>query len=272
MRRLLLCLPLSLLVAPEPAPRPASAPIQVALLPPGDNDVPLPTENQLARLARTDPVGFIEACQRRIAREVKGYRCLLKKQERLAGKLKPSELIEAQFREDPFSVYLNWKEGTRLAQRVLYVKGENKDKLLVKPAGLAAIIGIVERDPEGDEAKQSGRYPMTEFGMKYGIERTLLFWKKAQKEKALTITYLGVRKVPELNDRPCHVFKRTGYAAPEEDGITDNTTYIDAETWLQVGSVLKGAEGQLLGEYFFRDVELNPKYDPDPFTRQTLSK
>ena len=39
---------------------------------------------------------------------------------------------------------------------------------------------------------------------------------------------------------------------------------------MQVGSTLKGADGQLLGEYFFRDIELNPEFKPDTFTREAL--
>jgi outer membrane lipoprotein-sorting protein len=48
--------------------------------------------------------------------------------------------------------------------------------------------------------------------------------------------------------------------------------YVDKETWLQVGSVLKGEEGQLIGEYFFRDVKLNPRFKPGTFTRDALKR
>ncbi len=78
-------------------------------------------------------------------------------------------------------------------------------------------------------------------------------------------------KVKEAGDRVCWKLKRTDYKAPEDiDGVTDMTLYVDKETWLQVGSTLKGADGQLLGEYFFRDIELNLDFKPDTFTREAL--
>ena len=48
------------------------------------------------------------------------------------------------------------------------------------------------------------------------------------------------------------------------------TIYIDKETWLQVGTVLKGDGGKLVGEYFFRDLKLNPEFKPDQFLRAAL--
>ena len=41
---------------------------------------------------------------------------------------------------------------------------------------------------------------------------------------------------------------------------------------LQVGSVVKDAEGRLLGEYFFRDLRFDPKFKPDTFTRAGLRR
>jgi hypothetical protein len=227
----------------------------------------------MPRLAKKDPVAFLRACLLRYGREVKGYRCTLQKQERLGGKLQRSEVIDVAFREKPFSALLDWREGARLAQRVLYVRGENRGKLLVRPAGWRSrFVSVVERDIDSPDARNSGRYPLSEFGIAVGMRRALAAWEAARKNDALHVAYLGEKKVPEAGDRVCWVLKRTGYARPEEDGITESTLYYDSETWLQVGSVLKADRGALLGEYFFRDVRLNPKFDPDTFTRAALTK
>jgi outer membrane lipoprotein-sorting protein len=39
---------------------------------------------------------------------------------------------------------------------------------------------------------------------------------------------------------------------------------------LQVGSVLLDSKGQVIAEYFFRDIEINPTFDKDQFTRKAL--
>ena len=40
----------------------------------------------------------------------------------------------------------------------------------------------------------------------------------------------------------------------------------------EVGSMLKGAENELIGEYIFRDVKLNPTFKDDTFTREAVAK
>jgi hypothetical protein len=277
MRRLLLYLPLCLCLIPETPPRPNSSAAdgeRAPLATVTDDGSPLPDAAGMERLARTDPIAFLENCLRRYDRDVKGYTLTMQKQERIEGKLQRSEIIAVQFRGDPFSVLFDWKEGARLAQKVLYVKGENNDKLLVLPKGkLAAFVaGIVERDADGEDAKKSGRYPLTEFGLKIATQRTLGAWQAAKKNGTLNVEYLGEKKIKEAGDRVCYVLKRGGYRKPEEDGIAEFTAYIDKETWLQVGSVSKGMEGQLIGEYFFRDIKLNPEFKPDFFTREALKR
>ena len=52
--------------------------------------------------------------------------------------------------------------------------------------------------------------------------------------------------------------------------ITEQTLSVDTQTWLLVGTVLRGEDGQLIGEYYFRDIRLNPKFDKDQFTREAV--
>ena len=67
-------------------------------------------------------------------------------------------------------------------------------------------------------------------------------------------------------------FELAEQRAAEEDGITELTTYIDKETWLQVGSVLKGEENKLVASYYFRDIKLNPDYKADQFTKAAVGE
>ena len=47
----------------------------------------------MERLARTDPVEFLHDCLRYYDRNVKGYTTVMRKQERLNGKVGPVETI-----------------------------------------------------------------------------------------------------------------------------------------------------------------------------------
>ncbi len=244
-----------------------------------DDGKELPEAERLAALAKNDPLAFLEACLKRQIREIKGYTCTMQKQERIEGKLEKLEFIDVSFREEPHSVLMKWKKGERLAARALYVEGENKDEktvrsmALIKPAGLGGrFVSYVTRDPRGKDARNSGRYTLDEFGLKHALDRTHKAWKDASDNKALHVEFQGKMKIKELSDRECFVLKRTRFAKPEADGITEQTLYIDAEHWLLTGSILKGENGELIGEYYFRDVRLNPEFDKDLFTLESIKK
>jgi hypothetical protein len=227
----------------------------------------------MEKLAGKDPVAFLKACIRYFDRKVEGYTAVMQKRERIDGKLQAQEVLNVAVKEKPFSVYLEWTEGARLAERSLYVDGENGGKMLARPKGFLArqVVGdVVKRDPEGSDAKKSGRYPMTQFGIRKGMERTLASWEAAQKKGELHIQVLGEFKVAEAGDRVCLALKRVQYSKAENDGVLGLTLYIDAESWLQVGTVLVERDGELIGAYYFRDLKLNPKFKDDQFTEEAL--
>src|SRR5437868_3339847 len=115
MRRLFLLLPLCCVLAPEGLPRAddpgRGGPAKLAKV--ADDGKALPSAAGMERLARADPVAFLEGCLKRYDREVKGYTATMQKQERLRGKLQRTEVIEVAFREKPFSVRMEWKQGER---------------------------------------------------------------------------------------------------------------------------------------------------------------
>jgi hypothetical protein len=270
MRRLLLCLPLCFVLAPDCPSPPAGfdsvpPPTWHQLL----SDAQVPTKAQMEQLARTNPVAFLENCLRKSDRDVKGYRGVLDKQERIKNTLYPPELIDFDFREDPFSFRMVWKEGLRRVRKSLYVRGENGGKLVVRPDGRLASWLVLSLDANGAEVRDSSRYPPEEFGMKISTEKTLAAWKNARDHRDLHLTFLGEQRVKEAGDRMCWVFERTGYVRLEEDGITRSQFYFDTETWLQVGTIL-WRKDELLGKFFFRDIQLNPEFPPDTFTPQGI--
>lgn len=269
----LICLPVCLCMAPnypEDSPAAKSAGPHEDVV--KDDGSALPTAKEMDVLAEKDVLRFMEQSLRRYAREVKGYSGTFQKQEFVKGKLYPTEVMAIRFRETPHSVYMEWKKGTQQAERVLYVEGENDDKLLARPAGALArtVVGdVVSRDVEGPDARAGNRYTLKEFGLKRTTERTLVDWRAARKEGDFQVEYQGKKKVKEAGDRLCYAFHRT-CKKPDRAGVADALMFFDAETWLQVGTVLKDEKGNLLGSYFFRDLELNPEFKPEEFQKAAL--
>lgn len=273
MRRLLVCLPMCLCLAPcAPTTQPRARTFARAVDQVKDDGAKLPDNAAMEQLAKDDPIAFLENCLRRYKRDVKGYRLTLQKQERIDGKMQKKEVIDVCFREEPHSVYFRWQEGARRAERVLFVAGENNNKMLALPAGIAKLAGVVERDVDGDDARKSGRYTLDEFGIMKGELRTLDSWIEARKNRALHIEFLGTVKVKEADDRECWKLRRSKYQKPEADGVAELIIFVDKETWLQVGSVLKDKNGEVIGEYYFRDVKLNPEFGDNQFKRAVLTE
>src|SRR5262245_51749016 len=109
MRRLLLCLPLCALVAPSNSgfsPNYGSSRSETKTF--VDDEEYLPDGEGMRRLARTDPIGFLEYCLRRYKRTVKGYTAVMCKQERLGGRLGSWEVISITHRRQPNSTLFRW--------------------------------------------------------------------------------------------------------------------------------------------------------------------
>jgi hypothetical protein len=232
----------------------------------------LPSQNEMERLARTNPLAFLQAALRRYNQEnIQGYTLTLQKQENIGGKLNGTEVIDVAFRAKPHSVLFKWVEGSRLAERVLYVEGENDDKMLARPAGaLARLVAgdVVGRDVTGADARQSSRSTLDEFGLKKNLQRTIDAWKAARDAGTLNVEYVGVKKLKELNERPAWVLHRTNKSA--EDGVKESWIYIDVDTWFQTGVVQHDENGKLVAAYWFRNVRLNPDFGKEQFTQAAL--
>jgi len=229
-------------------------------------------EQAIEQLIKDQPTEFLQMCLDRYDREVHGYSSILVKKERVAGNLKPLEVVEVHFREQPFSVFMSWKQGAGKAQRALYVEGENNNKMKARPAGfLLQNLGIFTRDIDAPDVRASGRYLVTQFGIKLGTVRTLNAMLSAKGRNVLHVEYKGVFRVPDTGDRLCYKIVRTPYDPPEDlEGVNELTIYIDTETWLQVGSILKDSAGKLIAEYFFRNIKLNPTFKANQFKLSTL--
>ncbi|MFM7148234.1 MAG: DUF1571 domain-containing protein, partial [Gemmataceae bacterium] len=251
-------------LAPEESGHRHSTPSEV--LPTASLASPGLSDEQMVQLAQDDPVSFLEQVIERYDRRVRGYRARLLKQERIEGKLQPVEHIDVLFREKPFSVRLEWQEGARLAQKILYVDGANQNHMVVQPAGWRSLAGLVHRLPGDSDARTSSRYPINEFGIRMGSQRTLMAWKEASDRGSPVFEYGGIESIPELDGLVCLIIQRREDAGLDAEGIAVSRFYFDTRDWLQVGSVLQDQHGETIGRYYFLDLEINPTFEGKIFS------
>lgn len=233
-------------------------------------EIDVPKEETLDEILKRDPIRFFPMSLEKYDKTIQGYACTFDKQERIAGKLRNPEQVEVRFREKPFSVHMSWNKGGGLASKVLYNKEDNPDKLLARAIGPLALLGLQTRDVAGADAKANGRFTIAQFGFKQSTERTYAKAKAAQERGKLFLKFEGIVPVGKLNGERCLKFVRTPMDPPEEDELNHLTVYYDLKNWLQVGAVLIDKKGDLLAEYWFTDIVINPVFSDKQFTKDAL--
>jgi Protein of unknown function (DUF1571) len=271
MKRLFFFLPVCMFLAPSYPSEPLTSAHTTQLVSVDKDAKKLPNTPD----PEGDVIVFLEYCLKQYDITVTDYSLLFCKQERTGNELNPLEIVEVCYRARPYSVFMRWHQGARLTDRSLFVEGENKDS-----EGKSQVVArskllkkVFHNDPEGVFAKQTSRYPINTFGLRQALARVLQPWKAAKDQGSLHVTYEKLHKVPETGHRTCYKFHRSKFARPEgSDGVQDVIVYIDCETLLLVGSIVKGEQGKLLGEYFFREINLHPTFDAAQFEPATVAK
>jgi hypothetical protein len=270
-----------------------------------DDKTPLPQSDEFEQLARTDPVAMLHKCLVRYEREVKeGFQCILEKEERVNGKLMPREEIALFARGDVpepatgkthIEVLMKWLSGEQKVfgfkvKGTLFVeyKGRNRDQIVSwRPE--AIFSKETEIDVNGSSARGVSRYCIRDAGLYRGTLRTFEVWKQRKNEGVLKTEYLGKKAIEQVGGVECYIVKRlcettevdsfelgaTSDMSPEsiaQAGFTEVTVMIDAQRWLQIGTELRRANGELIGAYYFKNVELNPSFSKDTFLKDGLLK
>jgi hypothetical protein len=96
---------------------------------------------------------------------VPDYTATFVKQERVDGVLQDLQTIQLKLRQEPFSVYMKWLEGGDEGRQVLFVQGENDEKLQVRLGGIKSRLPVMFLEPTSATAMQESRHPITEMGL-----------------------------------------------------------------------------------------------------------
>ena len=228
----------------------------------------------LAELAARDPLAVVRRGIERYDREIREYRCVLLKQERLEGGLTPVQEVEVRFRQSPQTVYMLWRTNADQAKRALFVDdGRNVDQdgqklARVEPAG--ALVHLFVKDIympiDGPEARQASRRSIAECGFRATFTLLERYNALAAERGVLDLKYGGTGVV---DGRPTYVIVRNLPHGGDGDVYPDArmVLHLDQEWLLPVAvySYADHEEQELLGSYVFMKVELNPKFEADAF-------
>ena len=217
------------------------------------NEVPTISQDKLIELAKHDQITLLRFAIKRYEKSIKDYIGTFCKQEKLRGKLGKKQTIAFKFKEKPYSIYMEWKKNSGGADKLLYVKSQNNNKMIVHPTGLLSWLRSVKRDPGGKDARKSSLYTCDQFGFYNSMKRALKDYELAKKSGDLKIKYIGLTKV---HGRKCIAFERI---LPKKKGYSTARLIIklDIEYLLPVALERYDWDNKLIFQNSFRDLKFN---------------
>lgn len=185
---------------------------------------------------------------------VNSYTAILVKGEPKAGKNNAEQKIFVKFKK-PFKVYMKWTGDRYAGREVLYVEGENNDKLFAKPDGfLGAILKMVKLP--STHRSDGSKHTVRDVGIGKLVESILDVTLKAKANNDLRLVCHGVvarngRMVYEIErflpqEKDCYEYKRV-------------VLYIDTATRLPLEAYAYDKEGKLSEFCSYKILKLNPK-------------
>jgi len=215
----------------------------------------------------------------RIRGDIKDYSCILVKRERVDGKLGEHEYAYMKVRQEeknadgnitkPFAVYMCFKKPEKVKGReVIWVRGENNNKLCAHEGG--RIMGMISvwLNPTDYLAMQGQRYPITEIGLENLIAKLL---EVANHDKQYGECSVKFYKGSKINGRSCTCMEVVHPVPRKEFRFNIARIFIDEEMEVPIRfesyywPEKKGEAPQLLEEYTYLNLELNKGFTDEDF-------
>jgi hypothetical protein len=194
---------------------------------------------------------------------VNDYVAVLRKQERIGGRLLPEETILLKFQK-PFKVYLRWIRNPHEGREALYVEGKYDNKLIGHQGGILGVVTL-SLDPRGALAMRGNRHPITETGFGYLPEGLRKEIGAAGEHGDLEIVRIGEER---FENRLCTVVEaRSVSRGGRKHYASRMVLHIDKELMLPTGVAFYDDRDQLFERFIYTDVKLNPGLTAMDFSR-----
>ncbi len=137
------------------------------------------------------------------------------RQERVQGKLLERESSDLKVRHTPFSVYMKTTEGHEVGREILFIEGQNDNRMLVKKGGkLGEALPTFKIEPDSALALKEARYPLTTSGLMKLVDKIVDYCARDVKlDEGYSCQFLPDQKI---DGRMCYVI-RTDYTCAEVD-------------------------------------------------------
>ncbi|MFN5287850.1 MAG: DUF1571 domain-containing protein, partial [Planctomyces sp.] len=191
--------------------------------------------------------------------QMSGYECIFAKKEVVDDDL-ISQKMKLKIRHEPFSVYMLFQDP-REGREVIFVSGQNDNKLLVHETGLASLIGTLSLSPEDSRVKAENRYPITKAGMANMVQAVIEQWEVESKYGECDVKYFSDAKIEKYEKYNCRVIESSHPEPRRQFPFQITRLWIDEKTQLPVRvqqfgfPKKKDAKPPVIEDYLFTDVQ-----------------
>jgi len=207
------------------------------------------------------------------------YTATFHKQERLAGDLTDTQMIDVKIRQgEDFAVYMKWRSGDRGRQLLYSTEYEDGD-MVVKLGGFKGrLLPGIKLNPHGSRASEESRHPVTQAGI-LGMLEKIIGHRKRDLDRGHGMT---CRRMPNqtFDGRDCYCFLYQ-YESPKVwDEYRKSIVLIDSEqhipvmarnyTWAAEAEDLSPEELDqltLVENYAFTNIDFDKTLTAEHFSR-----
>lgn len=215
-----------------------------------------------------------------LTENVKDYSCRVAKRERIDGRLRPYEFLDAKVRHTwrsggrlvhPRGVYLKYVHPPTMKNReVLWVEGRNDGDLIVRRGGRRFHYITVTISPDSASVRSESRYSPTEMGMKTMVRRLIEIGLADLKHGECDVQFFEDVKV---DGRPCtciqviHPYRREHFKYHLARIFVDDQFPLPIRFEAYDWPAEEGGEPVLLEQYTFQNLKLNVGFRDAEFRR-----
>lgn len=150
----------------------------------------------------------------------------------------------------PFAVYMKWIRNPNKGREVLFVKGQNGNKIVAHDGGLFGVI-TVTMDPNSKQARGDSGDTILDAGIQRFIEQTLAEIRKAEGAGKYQAKELGAKSVLGRST------DQVEFQLPGAKGMKRMVVSFDRENHLPIQWETYNSDGRLVERYGYRDLKLN---------------
>lgn len=215
-------------------------------------------------------LGFAYDSLSQMRNEIYDYTAIMAKRERINGSLSKLSYMDIKIRcprtdaqgsKVPFSIYMKFlKPKETTGREVLWVEGQNNNKLLAHEGKGLLARRTFHLDPSGMLAMQGQRYPIYDAGIENLIGKLI---EKATRDRAAGMCEVNYKEGLKINKRPCsmieliHDDKRAPYEFHKAQVFIDNELNVPVRYVSYDWPTSPGAAPKVLEEYTYINIRTN---------------